>query len=83
MKKWKCSVCGYIYDESQETLPFADLAEDWTCPRCGAPRSAFQIIEGEATVTHAKSTVADTIVEQLVAYGVKRVYGIPGHSNLP
>ena len=27
--------------------------------------------------------MADTIVEQLVAYGVKRVYGIPGHSNLP
>ncbi|MFA9454024.1 MAG: rubredoxin, partial [Candidatus Aminicenantaceae bacterium] len=49
MKKWKCSVCGYIYDESQEALPFEDLAEDWNCPRCGAPRSAFQIIEGETT----------------------------------
>ena len=83
MRKWKCSVCGYIYDESQETRPFEDLAEDWSCPRCGAPKSAFQIIEGETTVSHAKSTVADTIVEQLVAYGVKRVYGIPGHSNLP
>ncbi|MGB2907863.1 MAG: thiamine pyrophosphate-dependent enzyme [Candidatus Aminicenantaceae bacterium] len=83
MKKWKCSVCGYIYDESQEGIPFEQLPESWTCPRCGAPRSAFQVIEGEATVSRSKSTVADKLVEQLAAYGVRRVYGIPGHSNLP
>lgn len=83
MKKWKCSVCGYIYDESKENIPFEKLPENWRCPQCGAPKSAFMIIEGEATVSRAKTTVADKIIEQLVAYGVKRVYGIPGHSNLP
>ena len=87
MKKWKCSVCGYIYDESQEGIPFTDLPEDWTCPQCGAPKSAFKVIAGEATTSPAKTTasanVAEKIVEQLVAYRVKRVYGIPGHSNLP
>ncbi len=83
MKKWKCSVCGYVYDESHEGTPFEQLPESWTCPRCGAPRSAFQVIEGEATVSRSKSTVADKLVEQLAAYGVRRVYGIPGHSNLP
>ena len=83
MKKWKCSVCGYIYDESKEKIPFEELPEDWRCPQCGAPKSAFRIVEGEATMTRAKTTVAGKIVEQLVAYGVKRVYGIPGHSNLP
>jgi pyruvate oxidase len=30
-----------------------------------------------------KSNVAEKIVEQLIAYGVRRVYGIPGDSNLP
>lgn len=83
MRKWKCSVCGYIFDESKEKIAFEDLPEDWTCPQCGAPKSAFGIIEGEATITGVKTTVADKIVEQLVAYGVKRIYGIPGHSNLP
>ena len=83
MKKWKCSVCGYIYDESKENIPFEELPEDWTCPQCGAPKSAFSVIEGESTVIKGKTTVADKMVEQLVAYGVKRIFGIPGHSNLP
>lgn len=83
MKKWKCTVCGYIYDEAQEDMPFASLPEDWTCPRCGAPLSAFRSETGEEKRSEADITVADKIVEQLVAYGVKRIYGIPGNSNLP
>jgi pyruvate oxidase len=83
MRKWKCTVCGYIYEEDKEGIRFEELPEDWTCPQCGAPRSAFQIIEGEDTTKHGKTTVADKIVEQLGAYGIKRVYGIPGDSNLP
>lgn len=83
MKKWQCSVCGYNYDESKESVAFQDLPENWSCPVCGAPISAFKIIEGKAIVSKGKTTVADKIIEQLVAYGVKRVFGIPGHSNLP
>lgn len=83
MRKWKCSVCGYIYDESQEEIRFEDLDSGWTCPQCGAPRSAFSVIEGGPTQTAAQTSVADKIVEQLIAYGVRHVFGIPGHSNLP
>jgi rubredoxin len=49
MRKWKCTVCGYIYDENKESIPFEEFPADWTCPQCGAPKSAFQIIEGEDT----------------------------------
>jgi pyruvate oxidase len=83
MKKWKCSVCGFIYDETKEKKRFEELPDNWTCPVCGAPKTAFNIIEREATITEGKTSVAEKIVEQLVAYGVKRVFGIPGHSNLP
>jgi pyruvate oxidase len=83
MKKWKCTVCGYIYDEAKDGIPFEELPVDWTCPQCGAPSSAFLFIEGAETTKGVKPTVADKIVEQLVAYGVHRVYGIPGQSNLP
>ena len=38
MTKWKCKICGYIYEG--ETLP-----EDFTCPRCKQPASAFEKIE--------------------------------------
>ncbi len=38
MSKWKCKICGYIYEG--ETLP-----EDFTCPRCKQPASAFEKLE--------------------------------------
>ena len=65
MRKWKCTVCGYIYDENKESPPFEELPADWTCPQCGAPKSAFQIIEGEDTAKQGKFTVAEKIIEQI------------------
>ncbi len=52
MKKYKCIVCGYIYDpeEGDETqdiksgTPFEKLPEDWTCPLCGATKDQFEEI---------------------------------------
>lgn len=38
MSKWKCKICGYIYEG--ETLP-----ENFTCPICRQPASAFEKIE--------------------------------------
>ena len=38
VSKWKCSICGYLYEG--ESLP-----EDFTCPICGQPASAFVKIE--------------------------------------
>ena len=34
-----CSVCGYIYDG---TTPFEELPEDYVCPICKQPKSAFE-----------------------------------------
>ncbi len=39
---YKCTVCGYVYDNSKEEVPFADLPDDWTCPVCNAPKEAFE-----------------------------------------
>ncbi len=33
-----CKICGYEYSG---ITPFADLPDEWTCPVCGAPKSAF------------------------------------------
>ena len=41
MKKYKCTICGYIYDEAKEEVKFKDLPEDWTCPLCGAEKTDF------------------------------------------
>jgi flavin reductase (DIM6/NTAB) family NADH-FMN oxidoreductase RutF/rubredoxin len=40
-KKYKCSACGYIYDEANETVTFADLPDDWVCPACGSEKEDF------------------------------------------
>ncbi|MDR2251438.1 MAG: rubredoxin [Endomicrobium sp.] len=50
MEKWKCSVCGHIYDPAvgdpdkgiAPGTPFEQLPEDWTCPVCGQPKSVFE-----------------------------------------
>jgi len=41
-KRYKCLVCGYIYDDAVEEIPFAELPEDWTCPLCGAGKEDFE-----------------------------------------
>ena len=45
MSKWSCSICGYVYDEAKEGIPFGQLPEDWVCPLCGAGKSAFALQE--------------------------------------
>jgi flavin reductase (DIM6/NTAB) family NADH-FMN oxidoreductase RutF/rubredoxin len=40
-KKFKCPVCGYIYDESAEAVKFTDLPDDWVCPVCGTEKPEF------------------------------------------
>ncbi|MFQ6071172.1 MAG: thiamine pyrophosphate-binding protein [Methanosarcinales archaeon] len=87
MAKWRCTICNYIYNEEKEGIKFKDLPDSWTCPRCGAPKSAFERIgreqiEGEEEKEKI-TTVAEKIIEQLTAIGVEYIYGIPGDSNLP
>ncbi len=58
--KYKCSICGYVYDEAKEGVPFATLPDDWQCPLCGAPKAAFEPLEETAPpVETAKKTVAE------------------------
>lgn len=53
MKKWECTVCGFIYDE-EKALPdegiapgtrWEDIPEDWQCPECGATKADFEMMQ--------------------------------------
>jgi len=54
MVKYKCSVCGYIYDPElgdpdggiKPGTPFEEITDDWVCPICGASKDQFEKIEG-------------------------------------
>ena len=50
--QYRCSICGYVYDEDKESVAFAELPETWQCPWCGAPKSAFEPV-GEAPPVQA------------------------------
>jgi rubredoxin len=49
MQKYRCIVCGYIYDPAEGDpdggippgTPFKDLPDNWCCPVCGVPKADF------------------------------------------
>jgi len=53
MAKYRCTVCGYIYDPElgdpdgsiKPGTPFEEIPDDWVCPVCGAAKSEFERIE--------------------------------------
>ena len=50
MKKYVCSICGYVYDpavgDPDSSIPpgtaFEDLPGDWVCPECGVGKGDFE-----------------------------------------
>ena len=50
MQKYRCTVCGYIYDPAtgdpdSGIMPgttFEKLPDNWVCPVCGADKSLFE-----------------------------------------
>lgn len=45
MAKYRCMICGEIYDEEVEGVKFEDLPDDWVCPVCRSPKSEFVLME--------------------------------------
>ena len=43
--KYRCTICGYIYDDEKENVKFEDLPDDWKCPICGIGKDAFEKVE--------------------------------------
>jgi rubredoxin len=52
MIKYRCIVCGYIYDPElgdpdggiRSGIPFEEISDDWVCPVCGAGKDQFEKI---------------------------------------
>ena len=53
MKKYRCLMCGYIYDPEagdpgnsvEAGTPFENLPDGWTCPDCGVGTDEFEVVE--------------------------------------
>ena len=50
MKKYVCTVCGWVYDEElgdadngiEPGTEFAELPDDFVCPLCGVGKEDFE-----------------------------------------
>ena len=50
MKKYVCSICGYVYDPAvgdpdsniAAGTAFDDIPADWVCPVCGVTKDMFE-----------------------------------------
>ena len=50
MKKYVCTVCGYVYDPAEGDpdngvapgTAFEDVPEDWVCPVCAVAKDMFE-----------------------------------------
>ena len=50
MKRYVCSVCGYVYDEAEGApdhgiapgTRWEDVPEDFVCPLCGVGKDEFE-----------------------------------------
>ncbi|MBO4568545.1 MAG: alpha-hydroxy-acid oxidizing protein [Candidatus Methanomethylophilaceae archaeon] len=62
MAVYKCSICGEIYDEDQEPVKFEDLPDDWVCPLCRSPKSAFVKV-GEEPAAPVEKAAEDAPAE--------------------
>jgi rubredoxin len=55
MRNYRCTVCGYIYDQEsgdpdggiEPGTGFEDLPDSWVCPACGASKGDFERIVRE------------------------------------
>ncbi|MEG2931032.1 MAG: rubredoxin [Ruthenibacterium sp.] len=69
MKKYVCTICGYLYDEAAG-IPASGIApgtaweqlpEGWVCPLCGAAKSEFKCKDAPAQAPAASAAQAEPL----------------------
>lgn len=68
--KYVCQICGYVYDDDKEKVPFDKLPSDWQCPLCHAPKSDFKpetVAEVKPVVAPIEEDLTELSVGQLAA----------------
>lgn len=56
--RYVCQICGYVYDEAKEAVPFASLPDAWRCPLCKAAKTDFRAEEAPTPAAAAPAAVA-------------------------
>jgi rubredoxin len=73
LKKYVCSVCGYVYDEAAGDpergiapgTKWEDVPDDWECPLCGAVKTDFSEQQISSKPIAQESSAAENEVESM------------------
>lgn len=65
--RYICQICGYIYDDEKEKVPFEQLPDDWKCPLCGAAKSDFKPEEPVAAAKPVRVNAEAADLKKLTA----------------
>ena len=57
MVKYRCSVCGEIYDEEKEGVRFEDLPDDWVCPICHRSKDKYHLMEDSSSASTSQKDI--------------------------
>lgn len=61
MARYRCKICGYIYNEEKEGVKFSDLPDDWKCPLCKAPKTSFEKITENSEINKETKEIKENI----------------------
>lgn len=92
MARYTCEICGYVYDEDHEGTKWSELAKDWACPLCTAPKDCFKKSEEESSDDDTESKDTPTLKittsfakkedKQETAMSIIHEMAIEGHSRI-
>ncbi len=71
---YKCSICGYIYDEQKEGKPFSELTE---CPVCKQPPEKFKAEPSETGTSETGSSETEPLKADIQPAAVQQDLNYP------
>lgn len=60
---WQCSVCTHVYSAEKDGggVAFEDLPDDWVCPVCGSPKSAYSQKSAESELSQGSKLIPSAL----------------------
>lgn len=75
--RYICMICGYVYDDAKEKVPFESLPASWKCPLCGAAKSDFKPEAIPAAKPTAKTEPTSETAKEAFASEASRASSSP------
>ncbi len=72
--RYRCPVCGYVYDEAEADQAWEFLPHDWTCPICSAAKSVFEPLTQDPATPVRTAPGRVTVAHRLIGYAFLAIY---------